>query len=302
MLASTNPTLTALGFAPQDRVVIFHADDLGMCHATLPAFKDLLTAGLLSSASVMMPCNWSAAAVDVARARAGSDVGVHLTLTSEWDTCRWRPLTTPQDARLVDHAGFFHRTVEEARQTDPASVAAELRAQLETALAAGLNVTHLDAHMGTAADPRYVPDVVNLARQYGIPAMIPRFTAAQWQAVGLNPQQAGEAERLVQHLEAQGFPLVDHLRMLPLDLAGDHTALTLHLLRDLPPGITHFILHPAIDTPELRAIAPDWEARVANYRAFLDPTLLKGVRDLGVQVIGYRPLRDLLRQRLGMKP
>lgn len=85
--------------------------------------------------------------------------------------------------------------------------------------------------------------------------------------------------------------------MLPLDTAGDHGALTRQMLRDLPPGITHFILHPARDTPELRAICTDWPARVANYHALMDPDLRREVQNLGVQVIGYRPLRELLRQR-----
>lgn len=299
MMPSTNPTLPALGFSPQDRVVIFHADDLGMAEATISAYHDLMEVGLLSSASVMLPCAWSPAAAQAARAYPSGDVGVHLTLTSEWDTCRWRPLLTPQDPQLVDREGFFHRTVEAARETTPATVAAELRAQLQTALASGMDVTHMDAHMGAAADPRYVLDVVQLGLQHGVPPMFPRFDARAWQQAGLNAEQAMGGEALVGELEGLGLPLIDHIRMLPLDVGGDHTPIALQMLRDLPPGITHFILHPATDTPELRAVARDHEARVANYRAFTDPSLVQGVKDLGLQVMGYRPLRDLLRQRLG---
>ena len=296
---SPNPALPALGFSPTDRVVIFHADDLGMTEATVSAYRDLMEVGLLSSASVMLPCAWSPAAVQAARDVPGSDVGVHLTLTSEWDACRWRPLLTPEDPRLVDGAGFFHRRVEDARQADPGTVGRELRAQVGAALAWGLDVTHLDAHMGAAADPRYVREVAELAATRGIPLLYPRFPAAGWQAVGLDAGQAAQAEGLGQVLEQRGFPLVDHLRMLPLDQGGDHAALTLAWLRDLPAGITHFILHPARDTPELRAVASDWAGRVANYEAFRRPELRRAVEDLGVQVIGYGPLRDLLRRKLG---
>ncbi|CAM4447970.1 ChbG/HpnK family deacetylase [Deinococcus marmoris] len=165
-------------------------------------------------------------------------------------------------------------------------------------LAWGLDVTHVDAHMGTAAHPRYLPDLLELALTQGLPPLFPRQTAADWQAAGLTGEDARQAEQTTFQLEERGVPLVDHLRMLPLDVGGDHAALTRQMLRDLPPGITHFILHPAHDTPELRAICGDWPARVANYHALMDPALRRDVQNLGIQVIGYRPLRDLLRQRM----
>lgn len=300
-LPAINPALGDLGFTPRDRLVIFHADDLGMCEATVSAYRDLLEVGLLSSASVMMPCAWSPLAAQVALAHPASDVGVHLTLTSEWAGCRWRPLTCPEDSSLVDEHGFFHATVQGARRTDAVTVGRELRAQLETALAWGLDVTHMDAHMGTAADPRYVREVIGLSAQYGVPMNFPRLQAAAWLELGLDAAQATQAEALAAELEAQGFPLIDHVRMLPLEVGGDHAALTLQLLRDLPPGIAHFILHPARDTPELRTLCPDFAGRVANRAAFASEELAREIRNLGIEVIGYRPLQQLLRRRLGVE-
>lgn len=291
-----NPSLNALGYDARDRVVIFHADDLGMCQATISAYQDLHEAGLLSSAAVMMPCAWAPAAAQAIGALPTTDVGVHWTLTSEWSTYRWGPLTCAP--ALTDGQGYFHAGVDEARQADPATVRTELAAQLDRALAWGLDLTHVDAHMGTAAHPRYLPDLLTLALTRGLPPLFPRQSAADWQAAGLTGEDARQAEQAAYQLEERGVPLVDHLRMLPLDVGGDHTALTRQMLRELPPGITHFILHPAQDTPELRAICGDWPARVANYQAFLSPALRRDVHNLGLQVIGYRPLRDLLRQRL----
>lgn len=295
--SSVNPALTALGYAPEDRVVIFHADDLGMTEATVSAYSELEGRSALTSASVMLPCAWAPAAAQVVRARPGADVGVHLTLTSEWDACRWGPLSGPEPD-LVDAEGYFHRRNEEARQAAPAAVARELRAQLERALAWGLDVTHLDAHMGAAAWPPFLPDLVALAAEYGVPPLYLRHGAAGWEALGFGPEEAQQAAQLGQALEARGFPLVDHLRMLPLDVGGDHAALTLELARELPPGITHFILHPASDTPELRAVARDWPARVANFEAFRSPELRGELEALGIRLSGYRPLRDLFRRRL----
>ena len=93
-----NPVLRHLGFAATDRVVVIHADDLGMCQATLPAFVDLLAGGLVSSGSVMVPCPWFPQATALLRACPIADVGLHVTLTSEWEAYRWRPLSTRQPA------------------------------------------------------------------------------------------------------------------------------------------------------------------------------------------------------------
>ena len=292
-----NPSLKALGYSVHDRVVIFHADDVGMCQATVSAYQDLHGAGLLSSAAVMLPCAWAPAAAQVIRTLPTADVGVHWTLTSEWSAYRWGPLTGAGDSPLVDTEGYFHAGVEEARQADPAAVRAELAAQLKRALSWKLDVTHVDAHMGAAAHPKYLSDLFELALSHGLPPVFPRQTATAWQAAGLDGEDALQAEQAAFALEERGVPLIDHLRMLPLDTAGDHATLTRQMLRDLPPGITHFILHPARDTPELRAVCGDWPSRVANYHALMDPGLRREIRNLGVHVIGYRPLRDLLRHR-----
>jgi hypothetical protein len=125
--------------------------------------------------------------------------------------------------------------------------------------------------------------------------MILRLDEAGWREVGLDQETAAFATQLVQQLEAQGLPLLDHLVGLPLDQPEDRAALAKHAFDELPPGVTHFIIHPARDTPELRAIAPDWPSRVADYEAFSSRELRDAVRNSGVQVIGYRALRELMR-------
>ena len=298
-LAPVNPALIDLGYAADDRVVILHADDLGLCAAGVSSYADLVTGGLLTSASIMMPCAWAPAAAQVAAATEGSDLGIHLTLNSEWDGCRWRPLTSPADPNLVDEHGFFHRTVEEARRTDPETVGRELRAQVETALAWGIDVTHVDAHMGTAADPRYVASLLEVVTTHGIAMNLPRADAAGWRSFGLGEADAERAVELTIALEENGIPLIDHIRSLPLGDPGDHTELAIEILRDLPPGMTHLLCHPAQDTPELRALCGDFAGRIADDAMLRDDRLRAAIADLGVQLIGYRPLRDLFRTRLG---
>ncbi|THF84957.1 ChbG/HpnK family deacetylase [Deinococcus sp. KSM4-11] len=293
-----NPLLSALGYCASDRVVIFHADDIGMCGATVDAYADLLEAGLLTSAALMVPCPAAAEGAAVARAHPAADMGVHLTITSEWDALRWGPVSTRDPASgLLDAQGYFpHDNPEIQANGRPEAVRDELAAQVSRARAWGVDVTHVDSHMGALAHPKFLPAVMALAGRERVPAMYPRMGVDGWRAQGFDPLSASLAWGYGRLVQAAGRPLVDHLRMLPLHVGGDHVELTRRMLADLPPGITHFILHPARDTPELRAICSDWEGRVANYEAFRDPRMVDVIAQSGVHAIGYRPLREWMRQ------
>lgn len=291
-----NPALQQLGFGPHDRVLVIHADDVGMCQATLPAFADLLDFGLVSSAAVMVPCPWFPQVAAFCRAQPAVDMGVHLTLNSEWDAYRWGPISTRDpESGLLDGEGYFHATTAATvDRAQPAAVAAELRAQVARARLAGIDITHVDTHMGTLVQPPFLQAYVDLARGYRLPLLFLAGDTELLRAAGLAPEQAAHARQLAQELAAGGTPLFDALTALPLDDPADQVTRAKNLITDLRPGLTLLILHPAQDTPELRALAPDWPSRVANYRALLSPDLRAHIRQAGVQVIGYRRLRDLL--------
>jgi predicted glycoside hydrolase/deacetylase ChbG (UPF0249 family) len=292
-----NPVLKKLGSTEGDRVVIFHADDVGMCQASLTAFAELLDFGLISSGATMVPCPWFPAVAAYSRQQPSVDLGVHLTLTSEWDSYRWGPISTRDPASgMLDGEGYFHRRSEEAQtHADAAAVQRELEAQVARALTAGIDVTHVDTHMVTVAHPKFVYGYVQLALEHGLPPMIPRLDEAGWRALGMDGEMATLATQFVAQLEAQGVPLPDHLVALPLDEEpGDRLVLAKQALDALPPGLTHFILHPAVETPELQAITQSWRSRVADYELFRSEALRAHVQETGIQVIGYRTLRDLM--------
>lgn len=293
-----NPLLKKLGFAADDRVAIVHADDLGICQAALPAFVDLIEAGLVSCGAVMVPCPWFPQVAAYARGAPQIDLGVHLTLNSEWDACRWGPLSTRDPASgLLDAEGYFPRESEAVQaQANPDAVRLELQTQIERALQAGIDVTHIDTHKGTVAHPKFVPGYVQLATHFRLPPMMLRLDQAGWLALGLDAGTAALAAALAPQLEEQGLPLLDHMVMLPLDQPHDRLELAKRTFEALPPGVTHFIIHPAQDTPELRALAPtDWPSRVADYQTFTNPELRAFVRNAGIQVIGYRAVREAMR-------
>ena len=304
-----NPVLRRLGLSSGDRAVIIHADDLGMCQATLLGLEELLEAGVVSSGAIMVPCPWFRAAARFAAEHPRADLGVHLTLTSEWKTYRWGPVSTSDPASgLLDGEGYFPATARAVQETaDPAAVAREIEAQIARAAAAGIALTHADTHMGAVASARFMESYVNAALRHGLPPMLPRLDEDGWRTLSRDHAGGsldGEAIRrvmaLTTSLEGRGVPLIDGLTGLPL---SSDPACRLEeakaALAGLKPGVTHFIIHPARDTPELRAITADWACRAADHATFASRELRQFIRDQGIHVIGYRKLQESMRSAQG---
>ncbi len=299
-----NPVLKKLGLTDTDRAVIIHVDDIGMCQATVAAFSDLYDFGLVSSGAVMVPCPWFPEAARFAREHPGADLGVHLTLNSEWENYRWGPVSTrdPQTG-LLDAQGFFHQqSAQTQAYADPEAVARELETQVQQAVEAGIAPTHADTHMGTVAHMKFMQSYIQLALKYKVPPMMLRLDEAGWREVAnqhrgvtLDESAVALAAQIVRTLEDMGVPLLDSISHLALEAAPDSRLEQAKLAFDnLKPGVTHFIIHAAKDTPELRAIAPDWACRVADYETFLKAELREHIQAIGLHVIGYRAVQSVM--------
>ena len=235
-----NPALRRLGFADSDRVAIIHTDDIGMCQASLTAFAELAAFGLISSGAVMVPCAWFPAAAAASRAQPADDLGVHLTLTCEWDACRWGPISTcDHESGMVDAEGYFYRSTELAQAHGrPEAVARELAAQVERALDTGMRPTHIDTHMGAVYSAAFLPAYLDVARRYRLAPMFFRDQEAGWRTRGADAEIAAGWARLSQQLEADGVPLLDNIAMMPLDAPDNRVGQAKRMFENLPPGLT----------------------------------------------------------------
>ncbi len=298
-----NPLLSALGMSTEDRAVLIHTDDIGMCQASLTAYMDLSGGGVISAGSVMVPCPWFPATAQFCAEHVGHvDMGVHITLNSEWHSgYRWGPVSTRDpDTGLMDASGYMHATTKDTQKNaTPQAVHAEIAAQVQRAFDAGIDVTHIDAHMGTPFYPGFIESYVEVALEHRVPPFLVRATPEILQARGYDANLAGQLMIQIGTLEAQGLPMFDDIRSAKFDTSSTHLDQMKHALGTLRPGLTYFITHPAKDTPELRAIIPDrWQEREADYEALMQDELRVYLETQGIRVIGWRELRDLMRSSI----
>jgi hypothetical protein len=285
--------LEALGFAPDARVAVIHVDDVGLCAAANAGALDAL-AGAATCGSVMVPAPGFDEIAALARARPELDLGVHLTLNAEWERLRWPPLCAGASG-LRDPEGMLWRTPEQTvGSASEAEVRAELRAQLVRALDAGIDVTHLDAHMGTALDPSFARAYVDLAFEFRLPAFVPDLAGLE-----LSPRQAKAVpfyRELIARVRARGFPVFDHFDGASLRFApGNAFAHNLERIARLGPGLSYLITHCARGDAELRGFARDWQLREEERRIYSDGSMARALESAGICPLGMRPLRDRLR-------
>ena len=270
-----------------EKAVILHVDDLAMCHGGNAAFLELARMGAVTCGSIMVPCPWFREIAEAAAADPALDLGVHLTLTSEWPHYRWRPLsTTSRASGLIDEDGYFWRDTASVRaHLLPEAAEAELRAQIDLALAAGIKPTHIDAHMATAMLPELIDLHVRLAIDYGVVPALPR--AIRWA-----PERASYAET-VARLDAVGLPVIDHFRgTLPVaaDVVEERYRET---ITGLQPGVTLFALHATVPG-EIETIAPQhagWRTR--EYALFASGAVAEWIAANEITPIGYRDIQRL---------
>jgi predicted glycoside hydrolase/deacetylase ChbG (UPF0249 family) len=284
--AQTRSIAERLGHPAGAKLLILHADDLGVAHSVNAASLDALDKGVISSASVMIPTPWISEVAAYARAHPGADLGLHLTLTSEWLTYRWGSVA-PSDRvpSLLDSTGTFPSDVPPvAAKAKPAEVERELRAQIERAIALGIRPTHVDSHMGALfSTPELFAVYVKVAREYRLP-----FLAL---ATGLPAAfRAPLSDKDV---------LLDAVVIAGPDVPRDQwSAFYLRAIANLKPGLTEMIVHLGHDDAELRAVTVDHEPygsawRQRDYDVVRSPEFRKALRDQNVILITWRDLQKL---------
>jgi predicted glycoside hydrolase/deacetylase ChbG (UPF0249 family) len=284
------PLNVRLGYPADAKLLIINADDLAMSHSENDASLTALDRKLVTSATVMVPAPWFGEVAGYARTHPDADLGLHLTLTAEWQTFRWGPVT-PRTLvpSLVGPDGYFYSTTEEfARHAKIEEVENEVRAQIERAKSMGLDPTHLDAHMHALyATPQLFAVLRKVARDYRLPIRMAR-----------NEQVFRD---LLPYVDAAD-PFPDAI-FSPL---GDVQPSAwkeyyLNVVKNLQPGVTELFVHLAHDDAEMRAVTVNftvWDAawRQRDVDVISSPEFRKALADNHVILIGWRQIQRLMRK------
>jgi predicted glycoside hydrolase/deacetylase ChbG (UPF0249 family) len=278
--AQTRTLAERLGYPRDAKLLILHADDLGVAHSVNAASLAALDSGFINSASAMVPTPWFKEVADYANTHPNHDLGLHLTLNSEWQTYRWGSVeSTNRVASLVDSTGTFASLVEPfARRAKLKEVERELRAQISRAKAMGLEPTHLDSHMGALfATPELFALYAKLAREHRLPFLALRAPA-------------------LQHLLRDDDIVLDALVIADPSVTADQwKEFYLKAIADLKPGLTEIIVHLGFDDAELQAVTvnhPDYGSawRQRDFDVVRSPEFRKALGDNKVILVTWRQL------------
>lgn len=288
--AQTKTVAERLGYPADAKLVILHADDLAVAHSEDAASFDALNSGAVSSASIMVPCPWLTEVASYAKSHPEADLGLHLTLNSEWKTYRWGTVASSDKVpSLLDPAGTFWSTTEQAAAKDNAAEAErEIRAQVERALAVGIHPTHLDSHMGTLfATPGLFAAYVKVAHEYHLPFLAVKV--------------ADERSKLLSLLSPNDV-LFDSVVIAGPALQPDQwSSFYLNAVNNLKPGLTYMIVHLGRNDSELQAVMGEndpfgaaWRQR--DFDVVTSPQFQQALTDNHVIVVKWKDLQKLLNQ------
>ena len=285
--AQTKTVAERLGYPADAKLLIVHADDLAVAHSVDAASFDALNKNAVTSASVMVPCPWLSEVAGYAKDHPDADLGLHLTLTSEWKSYRWGPVESKDKVlSLFDLSGYlWPDTAPAAQNIKPEEAEREIRAQVERAMAAGIHPTHLDSHMGVLfAKPDLFAVYVKIAHEYHLPFLAPRIP--------------GDPLKFSSQLSAKDS-VVDSVVMANPSVHADQwkefygTA-----VKNLKPGLSEMIVHLGHDDSELQAVTLDhldygsaWRQR--DYNFVMSAELQKMLEDNHIVLVQWRDLRQL---------
>ncbi|NQZ09753.1 MAG: ChbG/HpnK family deacetylase [Algicola sp.] len=267
--------------------IIFHADDIGMNQSSITAFSQLCKNNKWLSGSIMAPCPWFSSAIKLQQQLPQADLGLHLTLTSEWDDYRWGPVSqTKTSDGLVDESGvYFHKkTAQVCQQASVDAVEKELTAQIELAKRMGFEPTHLDGHMFASHQPKFLPSLLQLSLQYQIPAAV---SLTHLNALGDN-----QAQYWIEKLKSAGAPVFNQIGRIHLT-AGNHNKAEQikDFFSQLSPGLHDIYFHPAKPCSALNAMTSQANDRIDEFELLLNFDLAEMAQAQDINVCTFKDLQ-----------
>jgi predicted glycoside hydrolase/deacetylase ChbG (UPF0249 family) len=286
--AQSKSVAERLGYPADAKLLIIHADDLAVAHSVNAASFAALDTNAVTSASIMVACAWLTEISSYAKTHPDADLGLHLTLTSEWKTYRWGPVeSTDKVSSLLAPDGYLWPDAESAaRNIKPEQAEREIRAQIQRAIALGIRPTHLDSHMGTLfATPQLFSVFVKVAHELKLPFLAVNVT--------------DERRKLLALLTERDIVLDSLVMADPSIKPGSWEVFYSSAIKNLKPGLTEMIVHLGHDDAELQAVTfdhPDYGSawRQRDFDVVTSPTFKKLLAENHIVLVRWRDLGKLL--------
>ncbi len=291
-----------LGFEKGKKVLLLHADDAGMCTEANEAIEKYLLSGDIKSTSAMAPCPVFEEFISWAKENPKVDVGVHVTLTSEWNTYRWSSVSDLNKVPgLIDSDEmFWHEVPGVAQHASAKEVETEIRAQIEKFISLGWKPTHMDSHMGTVfARPDYLKVYLKISEEYGIPAAVVNFSTEE--VINIYKKEGYPiTEEVVKIVSDYNMPKLDFYTSVPREATYEELRNNFFkMVKSLNPGLVQVFFHPSILTENLKTITNSWQQRVWEAELFSDPVVKKFFEDEGIVITNWKEIMDRFKQQNG---
>ncbi|MDP2059192.1 MAG: polysaccharide deacetylase family protein [Flavobacteriaceae bacterium] len=284
-----------LGYTKDDKLLIIHGDDVGVSHSQNMATFAAIKNGLVTSTSMMVPPAWSAEVGELAKEIPGLDIGIHITLTNEWQNYNWGPVAGKTVVPgLVDAKGHMYPDCGPVTaNASPEEVETEIRAQIKAANQMGIQPTHLDSHMGCLfyGRPEYLRVYLKIAQEFKIPAMV----NTQIMEGLIRPNVA-----LFEGIDLTEIPVIDQIIMEePADYQSGTEAFYTHALQNLKPGVHIVLIHLAFDDEEMNAVTAGHDTyhapwRQADYNFFTSEKAKEIIAKAHIKLIRWSDIQKIL--------
>lgn len=278
-----------LGYKDTDKLLIIHADDLGCAHAENAASFEAMKKGVVNSGSIIVPSPWFMEVVNEYKKNPHFDLGIHLAVTSEWRDYKWGPVSPIDKVKsLVNKYGYFYSSVDSVVMfAKPKELALEMENQIKKCLALGLDITHLDSHMGWAFNNAKFHDIyVKLSQKYKLPILYSKDIPAFLKNTKLK----------------YNYWLDNIVGASPNHYPDSMNIFYINFLKDLRPGIHELIVHTAFDNAEMQAVCVDhplwgalWRQKDTDFVMSEEAKMI--IKERGIRLVTWREIRDKVVRR-----
>lgn len=282
------------------KYLIINADDFGSCYGSNEATEILFNLDCITSCTLMVTCAWAEDGIIRAKNNPKMKVGLHTTLTAEWDCVKWGPVSRGNVSSLLDKNGYFFAKcsdlLESATQD---AIFEELEAQINWMLSRGYEPTHIDNHMGslygTCGKP-YVKEALDFCSKYNKPFRLPRnISKEMWPVSDELIEMQKQADQYAKHLNV---PILDYLLSYNFPSNKDDSYETIKsnyikIINNIKPGVSELFMHPMVDTPDGRASVSSWQMRKWEFKVLQDDDFKRAIKDNGITLIGWEDIKNL---------